>query len=162
VDRRRRHIETVPERIATGVISVDASGHVTTVNTAAARLLGLAPDASGRLVHEVLDKPEVQPLAALLAQVAHSRTEPAPQEIAIVSDGREMHLAAVASALHGESGAPEGAVLVFDDVTPLIRSQKVAAWREVARRLAHESEESADADSAVGRTVAATSAAPRP
>ena len=138
VDRRRRYIETVLERIATGVISVDASGHVTTVNTAAARLLGLAPDASGRLVHEVLDKPEVQPLAALLAQVAHSRTEPAPQEIAIVSDGREMHLAAVASALHGESGAPEGAVLVFDDVTPLIRSQKVAAWREVARRLAHE------------------------
>ena len=74
----------------------------------------------------------------MLAQVAHSRTEPAPQEIAIVSGGREMHLAAVASALHGESGAPEGAVLVFDDVTPLIRSQKVAAWREVARRLAHE------------------------
>ena len=111
---------------------------MTTVNTAAARLLGLAPDASGRLVHEVLDKPEVQPLATLLAQVAHSRTEPAPQEIAIVSDGREMHLAAVASALHGESGAPEGAVLVFDDVTPSIRSQKVAAWREVARRLAHE------------------------
>ena len=138
IDLRRRYIETVLERIATGVISVDASGHVTTVNTAAARLLGLAPDASGRLVHEVLDKPEVQPLATLLAQVAHSRTEPAPQEIAIVSDGREMHLAAVASALHGESGAPEGAVLVFDDVTPLIRSQKVAAWREVARRLAHE------------------------
>jgi two-component system nitrogen regulation sensor histidine kinase NtrY len=51
---------------------------------------------------------------------------------------RELHLAAVATPLVGEGGASEGAVLVLDDVTPLIRTQKVAAWREVARRLAHE------------------------
>ena len=44
----------------------------------------------------------------------------------------------MATALVGDSGAPEGVVLVLDDVTPLIRAQKVAAWREVARRLAHE------------------------
>ena len=53
-------------------------------------------------------------------------------------EGQEIHLAAVATPLVGDSGAPEGVVLVFDDVTPLIRAQKVAAWREVARRLAHE------------------------
>ena len=53
-------------------------------------------------------------------------------------DGQEIHLAAVATPLVGDSGVPEGVVLVFDDVTPLIRAQKVAAWREVARRLAHE------------------------
>jgi len=53
-------------------------------------------------------------------------------------EGQELHLAVVATALVGESGAPAGAVLVLDDVTPLIRAQKVAAWREVARRLAHE------------------------
>jgi two-component system nitrogen regulation sensor histidine kinase NtrY len=60
------------------------------------------------------------------------------QEVALARDGREIHLAAVATALQGQSGAPEGLVLVIDDVTPLIRAQKVAAWREVARRLAHE------------------------
>src|SRR5207245_7691139 len=57
---------------------------------------------------------------------------------AIQRDGQELHLVAVATALVGESGAPEGLVIVLDDVTPLIRTQKVAAWREVARRLAHE------------------------
>ena len=51
---------------------------------------------------------------------------------------QELHLAAVATPLVGDSGAHEGVVLVLDDVTPLIRTQKVAAWREVARRLAHE------------------------
>ena len=52
-------------------------------------------------------------------------------------DGRELHLAVASTRLVGD-GEPEGAVVVFDDVTPLIRAQKVAAWRDVARRLAHE------------------------
>ena len=53
-------------------------------------------------------------------------------------EGRERHLAAVATRVPGPEGAYDGTVLVVDDVTPLIRAQKVAAWREVARRLAHE------------------------
>ena len=51
---------------------------------------------------------------------------------------QELHLAAVATPLVGDTGSYDGVVLVLDDVTPLIRTQKVAAWREVARRLAHE------------------------
>jgi len=135
---RRRYIETILERITTGVISVDAEGRVTTVNAAAARLLGLPPGAAGRPVSEVLDRRDLQPLAAVLNRAARGRSEPPPQEIALVRDNREMHLAVVATVLHDESGAASGAILVFDDVTPLIRSQRVAAWREVARRLAHE------------------------
>jgi two-component system, NtrC family, nitrogen regulation sensor histidine kinase NtrY len=137
-DARRRYIETVLERIATGVISTDAAGRVTTINSAAARLLGIGPEAKGHPLLEVLDRPDTQPLAALLGKVGQAHTDAPPQEIALLRNGREMHLAAVASSLHGEAGASEGIVLVFDDVTPLIRSQKVAAWREVARRLAHE------------------------
>jgi two-component system nitrogen regulation sensor histidine kinase NtrY len=65
-------------------------------------------------------------------------SEPFAQEIAVAREGRELHLAAAATPLQGEDGAYAGAVLVFDDVTPLIRTQRVAAWRDVARRLAHE------------------------
>jgi two-component system, NtrC family, nitrogen regulation sensor histidine kinase NtrY len=61
----------------------------------------------------------------------------APEEVALVRDGREMHLAVATTPLQGEDGVA-GAVLVLDDVTPLMRAQKVAAWRDVARRLAHE------------------------
>ncbi len=138
VEGRRRYIETVLERIATGVISADAAGLVTTINASAARLLGIDSDAAGRPVHDVLARSDLVPLLDLLQKVLRGRAEPPAQEIALMRQEREVHLAAVASALHGESGAEEGAVLVFDDVTPLIRSQKVAAWREVARRLAHE------------------------
>jgi two-component system nitrogen regulation sensor histidine kinase NtrY len=59
-------------------------------------------------------------------------------EISLARGDRELHLAAAATRLHGQGGEDEGTVLVFEDITPLIRAQKVAAWREVARRLAHE------------------------
>src|SRR4029077_10721293 len=74
----------------------------------------------------------------LLGLAAAMGGETPAQEVALVRDGRELHLAAMATTLAGEGGRLEGTVLVFDDVTPLIRSQRVAAWREVARRLAHE------------------------
>ena len=138
VEKRRRYIETILERITTGVVSVDAAGTVTTINSAAARLLSLTRTIVGQPALAVFDRRDLQPVAALLAGAGRAATDPSAQEIAVTRDGQEIHLAAVATALVGESGASEGVVLVFDDVTPLIRAQKVAAWREVARRLAHE------------------------
>jgi len=86
----------------------------------------------------VFDRPDLQPLAALTTAGERARGEAVAQEIAIPREGQELHLAVVSTTLVGETGAAEGVVLVLDDVTPLIRAQKVAAWREVARRLAHE------------------------
>jgi two-component system nitrogen regulation sensor histidine kinase NtrY len=138
VEGRRRYIETILERITTGVVSVDAGGAITTINTAAARLLSLSRSIVGQPAGAVFDRLDLRPVGALLAGAGRAKTEPAAQEISIPREGQEVHLAVVATALVGEAGAPEGVVLVLDDVTPLIRAQKVAAWREVARRLAHE------------------------
>ncbi|HEY8536885.1 MAG TPA: ATP-binding protein, partial [Vicinamibacterales bacterium] len=137
-EARRRYIETVLERIATGVITLDTSGVITTVNAAAVRLLGLGPDTTGRRAAEVFEREDLAPLQTVLRGAARPDGESAAREVALVRDGRELHLVAVTTTLIGEDGTPEGTVLVFDDVSPLVRSQKVAAWREVARRLAHE------------------------
>jgi two-component system nitrogen regulation sensor histidine kinase NtrY len=138
VEARRRYIETILERITTGVVSVDAMGAITTINGAAARLLSLDRGAVGRPVRAVFERRDLQPLGALIAAAARGRSQASAQEFALARGGQEAHLAAVATAFVGESGTAEGVVLVLDDVTPLIRAQKVAAWREVARRLAHE------------------------
>ena len=138
VEGRRRYVETILERIATGVISVDSAGRIGTVNNAAARLLGVDRTVAGRPVSAVFGRAELKPLAILIDEASRSRTELRPQEVAITRDGREMHLAVMTTPLTREDGVSEGMVLVFDDVTPLVRAQKVAAWREVARRLAHE------------------------
>jgi two-component system nitrogen regulation sensor histidine kinase NtrY len=138
IEERRRYIETVLQRIATGVISIGPDGRVSTVNAAAARLLEVETAIVGVAIEQVLAREDLQPLATLVRAVIAGGGKPAGQEIALARDGREIHLAAAATALQSEGGAHEGTVLVFDDVTPLVRTQRVAAWRDVARRLAHE------------------------
>jgi two-component system nitrogen regulation sensor histidine kinase NtrY len=138
VEGRRRYIETILERVATGVVSIDPSGRIGTVNSAATRLLGVDASVLGRSAVDVFARADLQPINRVLDQAARSRTDAVAQEVALVRDGRELTVAAAATRLAGTGGAYEGIVLVLDDVTPLIRAQKVAAWREVARRLAHE------------------------
>ena len=136
LDERRRYIETVLERIATGVVSMSADGRIETINGAAIRLLDVERTVIGTAAEDVFQRDDLKALGAVLR---NSRaTAPAVQEFALAREGRELHLAAAATALQGEDGSFQGSVLVFDDVTPLIRTQRVAAWRDVARRLAHE------------------------
>ena len=138
VEERRRYIETVLERIATGVVSIGPEGQIETINGAALKLLGLDPGVVGGAAEAVFERQDLQPLRQILQRAGRGTAEPAAQEIALMCDGREVHLAAAATLLPAHDGAPAGTVLVFDDVTPLIRTQRVAAWRDVARRLAHE------------------------
>jgi two-component system nitrogen regulation sensor histidine kinase NtrY len=138
VETRRRYIETILERVATGVVSIDPAGKIGTINSAAVRLLDVDAAIVGRSAVDVFARSDLQPINALLDQAARAKTDAIAQEVALVRDGRELTVAAAATRLVGAGGGYEGVVLVLDDVTPLIRAQKVAAWREVARRLAHE------------------------
>lgn len=136
IEGRGRYIETILKRIATGVLSLDSRGRISTMNSAAARLLGLDATAVGQMFDEVFSRQDLRPLRAIPQAAARTRGGTAGHEIALVRDGRELHLAVAATPLRDEGG--EGTVLVLDDVTPLIRAQRVSAWRDVARRLAHE------------------------
>jgi len=138
VEGRRRYVETILDRIATGVVSVDTGGRIRTWNSAASRLLGIGAQVSGLPATAVFGSPELRPIAGLLENLPRNHEESRPHEVAISRDGRELHLAVMTTPLRRDDGATDGVVVVFDDVSPLIRAQKVAAWREVARRLAHE------------------------
>jgi two-component system nitrogen regulation sensor histidine kinase NtrY len=154
-DARRRYLETILERIATGVVCFDAQGRVSVINPVARRLLALDADALGAPAADVFGRDDLQPLAAFASAmpapavaidsrdgvavaVAVAPPDTAAQhEVTLVRDGHERHLLAATTLLGGDGGTLER-VLVVDDVTPLVRAQKVAAWRDVARRLAHE------------------------
>ena len=111
---------------------------MSTLNSAAMRLLGLDASAVGQPAAEVFGREDLQPFGALLRAAATGKTG------AVGAGDRADARRARAAARRGgdraarQRRAPTGMVLVLDDVTPLIRAQKVAAWREVARRLAHE------------------------
>jgi two-component system nitrogen regulation sensor histidine kinase NtrY len=138
VEGRRQYVETILDRIATGVVSVDAAGRVRTANSAAARLLGIDTGVTGLPAATVFGGPALKPLGAFIDEASRSRSDTRPQDVIVTPDGRDLHLSVMTTPLRREDGGIEGLVIVFDDVTPLIRAQRVAAWREVARRLAHE------------------------
>ena len=138
VEERRRYIETILDRVATGVVSIDPAGRIgTSIRRPCGSSMSTAVSV-GRPAVDVFGRSDLQLINAVLDQAARARTDAVAQEIALVRDGSERHVAAAATRLVGATGDYEGTVLVLDDVTPLIRTQKVAAWREVARRLAHE------------------------
>ena len=106
VDERRRYIETVLERIATGVVSIAADQRIETVNTAALRLLGLEHNVTGRVADEVFDREDLRPLQQIIRKAQQGSAEPAGQEVALAREGREIHLAAAATQLPTEGTRP--------------------------------------------------------
>jgi two-component system nitrogen regulation sensor histidine kinase NtrY len=138
VERRRRYVETVLDRLATGVVSIDGTGSIRTWNAAASRLLGMDARVAGLPASAVFGTLELKPLAIAIDEASRNREDMRPQDVSVTLEGREVHLAVMTTPLRRDDGATDGMVVVFDDVSPLIRAQRTAAWREVARRLAHE------------------------
>jgi two-component system nitrogen regulation sensor histidine kinase NtrY len=139
LEERRRYIETVMEAIATGVVSFDPQGRLTTLNRAAARMFHLNESGSlGRPLEEVFAGPDMREIQSLVQRVRRTRAGALEHELHLRRDGTTLSLLVSVSALRAPDGSYAGAVLVCDDLTELLKAQRLAAWREVAQRIAHE------------------------
>jgi two-component system, NtrC family, nitrogen regulation sensor histidine kinase NtrY len=139
VEQRRRYTETVLETVATGVVSLDAAGQVTTINGAAERMLRLpAARIQGQAAAAVFRLPEYAEIGGLIQRMGRAREGMFDREVHLRRDGQTVALLASATALKGHDGGYMGMVLAFDDLTELLKAQRLAAWREVAQRIAHE------------------------
>jgi two-component system nitrogen regulation sensor histidine kinase NtrY len=137
---RRRYTETLLQNLGAGVISVDRERRITTINRAAARLLGLdeVVDPIGRRLDEALPTAAWSAIAPIAQEVLEGGRTDSAGETDLAAAGRTRTLALSATALRGEQGEVLGAIILLEDLTDLMRAQRIAAWREVARRLAHE------------------------
>ncbi len=139
LEDRRVYIETVLEAITTGVISFDPLGRLTTINRGAARMLGVNEStAVGRFLEDVFAGPELRAVVAQVHRTRRPRAASTELEFQLRRSGATLSLLASATALRGPDGEYTGAVVVLDDLTELLKAQRVAAWREVAQRIAHE------------------------
>ena len=136
---RNRYIETVLNTISTGVITIRRDGKVVMINPSAQAMLALpSQKVVGRDVSEVLSG-EYLPIASeLITNLKQPKSSSTQKQITITLDGKWLTLLGQASLLYGDNDEYLGMVLVFDDLTQLQRMQRMAAWREVARRIAHE------------------------
>jgi two-component system nitrogen regulation sensor histidine kinase NtrY len=140
LEERRSYIEALLQNIAAGVISVDGEGRITTINRAALRILGIpeASDPNGRSVEEVLGAEPLEDLVQAVVRARETGDRIPARAVTLGFEGGPLTVSVSFSMLSGTDPARPGMLIVLEDLTPLMRAQRVAAWREVARRLAHE------------------------
>jgi two-component system nitrogen regulation sensor histidine kinase NtrY len=139
LDGRRAYTQAVVDTMAAGVLSIDRAGIITTFNPSAERILGVWGDQlRGRPVSEAFKELGLDLFQnaydRMLADVRDSLSLEGPMEV----NGKFLTIGLNCSRMRNEEGRDLGFVLVFEDLTELIKAQKVAAWQEVAQRIAHE------------------------
>jgi len=137
LEQRRRHIETILENIPTGVLSLDAERRVSHSNQALSRMFwpnGGVPF-PGSSLRDVFPLDVATDLANLLRKADRMSVTTSQLEIPVLRHKLNVAVT-VSSVQHGRHRL--GYVIVFEDFSDLLKAQKEAAWREVARRVAHE------------------------
>ncbi|WP_338082410.1 PAS domain-containing sensor histidine kinase [Donghicola mangrovi] len=133
IERRRRLFDSVLSSVTSGVVALDTEGKITLANRSAETMLGLEDSGEGQALAVIV--PEFMPVYDKLCEVPENSVQ---EQIKLTRDGRmETLLVRMAARLNRE-GLPEGYVLAFDDVSDLVSAQRMAAWGDVARRIAHE------------------------
>ena len=137
LEQRRQYMETLLANITAGVISVDRSGKVTIVNKAAELMLDIVAEAVLRRPYEeALQAPNLWPLLDVIQQVKGSAG--VERDIRIVGRDGPLTLMTVAASLRDDDGNTLGIMVFIENLTEIQSVQRVEAWREVARRIAHE------------------------
>ena len=138
-EQRRRYIEIILQNVSAGVISLDEHGRITTFNRFAERLLHI--DRSyflGKSYTEVLPESQAGTIQGFIDELNITGKNTVEQHLRIKIMGKTYSLLVNFTRLEDEQNTPLGFVLVFDNLTKLEKMQRIAAWREVARRIAHE------------------------
>ena len=139
LERRRNYMETVLRNVSAGVISLDKNGFITTINRAAEKMLGIS---SVKILHkrydEVLISEHLVLAESVLQEMRESGAGFIEKQVDFIRGERAMTILITITLIHDDEGNEMGMALVFEDITQLQRAERAAAWREVARRMAHE------------------------
>ncbi|KJS29485.1 MAG: histidine kinase [Desulfatitalea sp. BRH_c12] len=139
IEARRRYMEIVLKNVSAGVITLDAKGVILTFNTSAERMLDLsAADILNKNVTSLLTGPRLKLAEEIIERLKGSQQSATEIPLRLAIAGRPRSFIAYINALKDEAGQHVGIVMVIDDLTELEKAQRMAAWREVARRIAHE------------------------
>ncbi|HEV2827339.1 MAG TPA: ATP-binding protein [Pyrinomonadaceae bacterium] len=143
LEERRDYIETILQSLSTGVVSLDEEDCVTTINGAAARILRLHSVPAGeRKLETLMGTEDWIVIDRVLRRARRTGQATEQAQLAGATNGGDesgaLPVALTATALRASTAQKRGVVLVLEDLSELLAAQRVAAWSEVARRMAHE------------------------
>lgn len=138
-EQRRRYTEIILQNVSAGVVSLDDHGRITTINNFASKLLKIdSTQFINRTYREILPREYTHILDRFIEELYTTGKVTIEQHLKVTINRIRLSLLINFTRLEDDEGTPIGFVLVFDDLTKIERMQRMAAWREVARRIAHE------------------------
>jgi two-component system nitrogen regulation sensor histidine kinase NtrY len=139
-EQRRRYLETILENVAAGVIALDENNRITTINRFAEELLAIRPVAFlGKDFHAALPKQHAMIVENFLNELLRTGKATIERHLRVtIRRGETLSLQVNVTRMIDDWRQPIGFVIVFDNLTHLEKAQRLAAWQEVARRIAHE------------------------
>jgi len=139
IERRRLYMEIVLANVAAGVISADNEGRILTINKSAQEMLGInAENVIGKNYKDIMDREQVKVIKDLLEDRTLLRRGFVQKQVILSAGKKSLTLLVSINMLRDDQGKYSGLVAVFDDLSEIERAQRMAAWRDVARRIAHE------------------------
>jgi len=139
VEERRRYMEIILDNVATGIISTDKLGAIQFLNKAAQDILGVEKESwSGKSLKEVFGDDFKKHLKFFLKEARESDHGSVTREMRLNLKHDITYIRASLTILKDQAHKVEGFVIAFDDITHIVRAERLATWREVAKKLTHE------------------------
>ncbi|MBF0398336.1 MAG: HAMP domain-containing protein, partial [Desulfobacterales bacterium] len=139
LEHKQQYMEIVLKNVSAGVISIDSNGFVSTINKAAEKMLNIKAEVVlNKIYKNILAAQHLDLAKEIYDKVSSDYKETLELPLKLTINGRSRSFMVHINALQNESCVYMGMVMVFDDLTELEKAQRMAAWREVARRVAHE------------------------
>jgi two-component system nitrogen regulation sensor histidine kinase NtrY len=137
---RRNYMETILASVGVGVVSINTEGRLTTCNGAALEMLGLKgeEDVHGKMLEDIFPHDLSSQINNIAPKLSSSRNSVYTSEGLLQLNDVAKHIQLTLTRLEDERGNTLGVVILMDDLTELVSAQRMAAWQEVARRIAHE------------------------
>lgn len=139
LEQRRLYMEFVLANVAAGVVSAGADGKILTINKSAEGMLGItAENIIGKNYREILSEDYIKIIDGFLEDDGLFRKGFLKKQISLSVNSKRLTLLVSLNVLSDDRGSYLGLVAVFEDLSEIEKAQRMAAWREVARRIAHE------------------------
>jgi len=139
LEERRKYIETILRNVSAGIISLDKNGVITTINNAAEKMFDLNPeDVLNKNFRDLMIPEHLTLVDEFIKEIEESNEEALQKQLELMLKDRALTVLLTVTTIKDESGNDTGMVVMFEDMTQLQRAERAAAWREVARRMAHE------------------------
>ena len=139
IEEKRQFMEIVLKSVSAGVVTLDAKGIISTMNKSAEKMLNLKSEQIlSKSYKDLLDGQFLELADDIMHNLSLSRGDTIELPLKLTIEGRPRSFLVSVNALKDDAGLHMGTLMVFDDLTELEKGQRMAAWREVARRIAHE------------------------